>query len=54
MSIYMFNFYLHFTVLNRSGSGDANMSSLFQAGLEGIDFSQNPLGKLIYNFIIIS
>eukprot|EP00833_Pecoramyces_ruminatium_P010431 jgi/Orpsp1_1/1184463/evm.model.c7180000089631.1 len=48
ISIYMFNFYLHFTVLNRSGSGDANMSSLFQAGLEGIDFSQNPL-DVAYN-----
>jgi len=48
MSIYMFNFYLHFTILNRSGSGDANMSSLFQAGLEGIDFSQNPL-DVAYN-----
>jgi len=48
ISIYMFNFYLHFTVLNRSGSGDANMSSLFQAGLEGIDFSKNPL-DVAYN-----
>ncbi|ORX85212.1 PMT-domain-containing protein [Anaeromyces robustus] len=43
VGIYMFNFYLHFTILSKSGSGDANMSSLFQSGLEGIDFSQNPL-----------
>jgi len=44
----MFNFYLHFTILNKSGSGDSNMSSLFQAGLEGIDFTQNPVGKVLY------
>jgi len=48
ISIYMFNFYLHFTILKKSGSGDATMSSLFQAGLEGIDFSQNPL-NVAYN-----
>ncbi|KXS10626.1 glycosyltransferase family 39 protein, partial [Gonapodya prolifera JEL478] len=43
MVVYMFSFKMHFFILNRSGTGDAQMSSLFQAGLEGIDFDQNPL-----------
>jgi len=48
ISIYSLNFYIHFKVLYKSGSGDSTMSSLFQAGLEGIDFSQNPL-TVAYN-----
>jgi len=48
ISVYAFNFYLHFTVLSKSGKGDAQMSSLFQAGLEGIDLAQNPL-NIAYN-----
>ncbi|KAI8927643.1 Dolichyl-phosphate-mannose-protein mannosyltransferase-domain-containing protein [Entophlyctis helioformis] len=43
ISIYMASFAMHFAILNRSGPGDAQMSSLFQAGLQGIDFSDNPL-----------
>ncbi|KAJ3333188.1 Protein O-mannosyltransferase 2, partial [Gonapodya sp. JEL0774] len=43
ISVYMFSFKMHFFILNRSGTGDAQMSSLFQAGLRGIDFDQNPL-----------
>ena len=41
--IYMASFKLHFLVLNHSGPGDSQMSSLFQANLEGNDFSRNPL-----------
>lgn len=41
--IYMLSFKLHFVILNHSGPGDAQMSSLFQANLEGNDFSKNPL-----------
>ncbi|OUM59598.1 glycosyltransferase family 39 protein, partial [Piromyces sp. E2] len=48
ISIYALNFYIHFSILTKSGSGDSNMSSLFQAGLEGIDFSSNPL-TVAYN-----
>ncbi|KAF8754353.1 MIR domain [Rhizoctonia solani] len=45
MLIYMASFKIHFLVLNHSGPGDAQMSSLFQANLVGNDFAQNPLGK---------
>jgi dolichyl-phosphate-mannose--protein O-mannosyl transferase len=37
------SFKLHFMILNRSGPGDAQMSSLFQAHLRGNDFAQSPL-----------
>ncbi|KAI8806925.1 Dolichyl-phosphate-mannose-protein mannosyltransferase-domain-containing protein [Cladochytrium replicatum] len=42
-SVYIFSFWLHFEILNRSGPGDAQMSSLFQANLIGNDFHENPL-----------
>ncbi|OAJ44520.1 dolichyl-phosphate-mannose-protein mannosyltransferase [Batrachochytrium dendrobatidis JEL423] len=42
-SIYLASFVMHFSILNHSGPGDAQMSSLFQAGLVGNDFSSNPL-----------
>ncbi|KAH9484580.1 Dolichyl-phosphate-mannose--protein mannosyltransferase 2 [Psilocybe cubensis] len=41
--VFMASFKIHFMVLNHSGPGDAQMSSLFQANLEGNDFAQNPL-----------
>lgn len=41
--VYMTMFAIHFAILNHSGPGDAQMSSLFQAGLVGNDFERNPL-----------
>ncbi|KAI9459456.1 glycosyltransferase family 39 protein [Lactarius psammicola] len=43
--VYMISFKIHFLILNHSGPGDAQMSSLFQANLEGNDFARNPLGE---------
>lgn len=43
VSIYVFSFWLHFAILIHSGSGDAQMSSLFQAHLIGNHFHENPL-----------
>ncbi|KAG0053551.1 Protein O-mannosyltransferase 2 [Gryganskiella cystojenkinii] len=42
-AVYVASFALHFAILRNSGSGDAQMSSLFQAGLNGNDFKDNPL-----------
>ncbi|GAA6005428.1 hypothetical protein JCM10207_002978 [Rhodosporidiobolus poonsookiae] len=41
--VYCLTFKLHFLILNHSGPGDSQMSSLFQAHLNGNDFAQNPL-----------
>ncbi|KZT23996.1 glycosyltransferase family 39 protein [Neolentinus lepideus HHB14362 ss-1] len=41
--VYMASFKMHFLVLNHSGPGDSQMSSLFQANLVGNDFAKNPL-----------
>lgn len=41
----MITFKIHFLILNHSGPGDSQMSSLFQANLVGNDFSRNPLGQ---------
>ncbi|KAF5322974.1 hypothetical protein D9611_009308 [Ephemerocybe angulata] len=41
--VFMASFKIHFLILNHSGPGDSQMSSLFQANLEGNDFYKNPL-----------
>jgi len=51
MVVYLAAFKMHFIILNRSGSGDANMSSLFQAGLKGIDLDSNPL-DVVYGSVL--
>lgn len=43
LAVYMISFKIHFLILSRSGPGDAQMSSLFQAHLRGNDFAQAPL-----------
>jgi dolichyl-phosphate-mannose-protein mannosyltransferase len=43
--VYVASFKAHFMILNRSGPGDAQMSSLFQAHLRGNDFAESPLGR---------
>ncbi|EZF24836.1 hypothetical protein H112_02708 [Trichophyton rubrum D6] len=39
--VYMFSFYIHFLVLENSGTGDAQMSSLFQANLRGTNVGKD-------------
>ncbi|KAJ6468316.1 glycosyltransferase family 39 protein [Mycena sanguinolenta] len=41
--VFLACFKIHFIILNESGPGDAQMSSLFQATLEGNTFGENPL-----------
>lgn len=41
--VYMASFKLHFIILNHTGTGDSQMTSLFQANLVGNDFATNPL-----------
>ncbi|KAF8804383.1 hypothetical protein BYT27DRAFT_7340253 [Phlegmacium glaucopus] len=41
--VFMASFKIHFLLLNHTGPGDAQMSPLFQANLEGNDFAKNPL-----------
>lgn len=47
-AIYMLSFAAHFHILSKSGPGDANMSSLFQAHLEGNKLSESPIGMYAY------
>ena len=51
--VYMASFKLHFMILNHSGPGDAQMSSLFQAHLVGNDFHKNPLGGYSSHFVLV-
>jgi dolichyl-phosphate-mannose-protein mannosyltransferase len=39
--IYLLSFALHFAILDRTGPGDAQMSSLFQANLKGTEVGKN-------------
>lgn len=43
IAIFMVFYKIHFVVLNHTGPGDANMSSLFQANLVGNDIGGGPL-----------
>lgn len=47
--LYIGIFYVHLTVLNRSGPGDGFYSSAFQISLEGNDLrsGSSPKGKLV-------
>ncbi|CAK5268589.1 unnamed protein product [Mycena citricolor] len=51
--VFMATFKLHFMVLNGTGPGDAQMSSLFQANLVGNNFAQNPLEVAIGSKVTI-
>lgn len=51
LMVYIIAFQFHFKVLGRSGPGDANMSSLFQAGLGGSDLSKSPV-ELAYGSLV--
>lgn len=51
--VYMSFFWLHFKILNQSGTGDAFMSPLFQMQLLDSPLTQNSLRKnnfLSYNY----
>ncbi|KAJ2558774.1 Protein O-mannosyltransferase 2 [Coemansia sp. RSA 1933] len=43
LAIYLLCFRIHFSLLYKSGSGDAVMDSLFQANLEGTSIKNQPL-----------
>jgi dolichyl-phosphate-mannose-protein mannosyltransferase len=46
--IYMLSFALHFAILHKSGPGDAQMSSLFQANLKGTNVGKNSPLEIVY------
>lgn len=48
MIVYMFSFYLHFLILENSGPGDAQMSSLFQANLRGTEVGKDSPLEIAY------
>ncbi|KAL1623858.1 Dolichyl-phosphate-mannose--protein mannosyltransferase 2 [Diplodia seriata] len=41
LMVYLFSFWLHFLILENSGPGDAQMSSLFQANLRGTEVGKD-------------
>jgi dolichyl-phosphate-mannose-protein mannosyltransferase len=46
--IYLLSFALHFAILDKSGPGDAQMSSLFQANLKGTEVGKNSPLEIAY------
>ena len=46
--VYLLSFALHFAILTKSGPGDAQMSSLFQANLEGSEIGRNSPLEVAY------
>ncbi|KAJ1867545.1 Protein O-mannosyltransferase 2 [Coemansia sp. RSA 989] len=51
VSIYMLCFHIHFTLLYKSGPGDSEMDSLFQANLQGTGLKEQPL-DIAYGSIV--
>jgi dolichyl-phosphate-mannose-protein mannosyltransferase len=47
LAVYMASFKAHFVILENSGPGDAQMSSLFQANLKGTELGNSPLEVVI-------
>ncbi|EMG45430.1 PMT2 Dolichyl-phosphate-mannose--protein mannosyltransferase 2 [Candida maltosa Xu316] len=52
ISIFMLCFKIHFDLLYKSGTGDANMSSLFQANLVGSDVGGGPREVSIVHSVV--
>lgn len=48
MLVYMFSFWMHFLILENSGPGDAQMSSLFQANLKGTQVGKDSPLEIAY------
>ncbi|KAI9807529.1 MAG: hypothetical protein M1825_005469 [Sarcosagium campestre] len=46
--VYMFSFYMHFLILENTGPGDAQMSSLFQANLNGTEVGRDSPLEIAY------
>ncbi|KAG5976437.1 hypothetical protein E4U56_001961 [Claviceps arundinis] len=46
--MYMLFFAMHFAILNKTGPGDAQMSSLFQANLKGTEVGKNSPLEIAY------
>ncbi|KAI5189282.1 dolichyl-phosphate-mannose-protein mannosyltransferase [Nematocida sp. AWRm77] len=53
VAVYLGIFYLHFHILNRSGPGDGDMSSAFQATLEGNEMLDNAQHFLYGNKVSV-
>lgn len=52
LTIFLISFKIHFDLLYKSGTGDANMSSLFQANLLGSDVGGGPRDVTIGHSIV--